>query len=610
MGDPLYDLLIPHFDGDISKSSTAPTATVNDYLRRLTSLRLSSLVDLEPQSLAQTAHTNLLSLQSLASRNHKSVVEASKALSMVRDHVPNMTAAVEVLKNDLPSVQQSALDLVDKYKRTNSPNEVLDRRKNAMLLARNLDHVSEILELPKLLANAIAASSSIGGSNTSTTHITAESGGAVDYSQALDLFVHIKRLQMLHPESNLIRSIVVEAEEAMKDLSRHLIIALRAQTLRLPTAIRLIGWLGRVVPELAAPLTAPPYPSKFSAGEQERITQPITSPSEGGLGYLFLTCRLYNLLRMLDALAPLRNLADQETKQRLQQQSAIPQSRASAVASPKGTGSSSGRPPFTGHQTERYLKRYIEIFREQSFATISMFKNIFPQSSIDSKPSESLGGAGGIAATTVSNEQSMLDLPSSLATFSSHLVSLLTTTLQSYIPNLKDSSARDSFLMQVLYAAGSLGRLGADFSMAILPALFDDEDEKEERDDGEEDEGEDNVEEAHTRKVTESDGDQPMPDNDSEPSPVKPDPDFQVTEAQETQIENGNRISTSEENNEKSGFASSIPTRTKHKSNNHPKINHSDDILPEYIRLLQKHRLQASKLETLSASSSSSSPSK
>jgi hypothetical protein len=30
-----------------------------------------------------------------------------------------------------------------------------------------------------------------------------------------------------------------------------------------------------------------------------------------------------------------------------------------------------------GQQTDRYLKRYIEIFREQSFAIVSLYKNIF-----------------------------------------------------------------------------------------------------------------------------------------------------------------------------------------------------------------------------------------
>ncbi|KAJ5029902.1 hypothetical protein J3E72DRAFT_294193 [Bipolaris maydis] len=44
---------------------------------------------------------------------------------------------------------------------------------------------------------------------------------------------------------------------------------------------------------------------------------------------------------------------------------------------------------------------------------------------------------------------------------------MLFDTLRDYLPNVQDRSARDSLLTQVLYCAGSLGRLGADFSVMI-----------------------------------------------------------------------------------------------------------------------------------------------
>jgi hypothetical protein len=51
--------------------------------------------------------------------------------------------------------------------------------------------------------------------------------------------------------------------------------------------------------------------------------------------------------------------------------------------------------------------------------------------------------------------------------------------LRKYLPNVRDKSSRDSLLTQVLYCAGSLGRLGGDFSM-ILAFLNEEEDEGEE----------------------------------------------------------------------------------------------------------------------------------
>lgn len=44
---------------------------------------------------------------------------------------------------------------------------------------------------------------------------------------------------------------------------------------------------------------------------------------------------------------------------------------------------------------------------------------------------------------------------------------MLEETLRVYLPNVRDRSSRDSLLTQVLYCAGSLGRLGGDFSLVL-----------------------------------------------------------------------------------------------------------------------------------------------
>ena len=40
-------------------------------------------------------------------------------------------------------------------------------------------------------------------------------------------------------------------------------------------------------------------------------------------------------------------------------------------------------------------------------------------------------------------------------------------TLRTYLPAVKDQPSRDSLLTQVLYCAGSLGRLGGDFGILL-----------------------------------------------------------------------------------------------------------------------------------------------
>jgi conserved oligomeric Golgi complex subunit 8 len=49
--------------------------------------------------------------------------------------------------------------------------------------------------------------------------------------------------------------------------------------------------------------------------------------------------------------------------------------------------------------------------------------------------------------------------------------------LRKYLPNVLDKSSRESLLTQVLYSAGSLGRLGGDFGLIL--ALLEEGDEQE-----------------------------------------------------------------------------------------------------------------------------------
>ena len=311
---------------------------------------------------------------------------------------------------------------------------MLDRRRKALLLSRNIDRLADVLDLPTLLSTAISSSSSTAAASTS------QAGSAtLNYASALDLNAHIRRLYALYPDSKLVSSVSSQAEDAMQEMATNLIASLKANSLKLASAMRTISWLRRVAPELD---TGPFLTSTPGAGTG-------TGSGEGSLGSLFLVCRLANLEQMLSALEPLRELADQETV-RLQSQ---------VGGEGKDVG---GRSKWEGgQQTERYLKRYIEIFREQSFAIISMYRSIFP-------PAAAPVDLALPASLKANQKQDPLQpLPSALGTFPLKLVSMLEDTLRKYLPNVRDRSSRDSLLTQVLYCAGSLGRLGGDFSMIL-----------------------------------------------------------------------------------------------------------------------------------------------
>ena len=427
MADPLFELLAPYFDTPTSPRSVPKVSDniTTKYLNRISTLPLAALTTSEPQSLAQSSHATLISLQSLSARSNSALVLSSDHLSSLSTTLPQLAAEAETLRNDIPRLDEQAVTFSEKYSRS-SENEVLDRRKRAMLMARNIDRLSDILDLPTLLSFAISSSTAQGSSI------------GTNYASALDLHSHIKRLHNLYQDSELVASIYKQTEEAMQDMTTNLITSLRAQNLKLAAGMRTIGWLRRVAPELDG----------------------NNNNKEGALGALFLVCRLSTLISTLSALDPLRDLADQETAIRMRDRN-----------SNKKT---SGDAWSVGQQTERYLKRYVEIFREQSFAIISMFKSIFhiePDSAFSGDLGlkfKSLGLNDMSASGSTTQQQSpLLPIPSALSTFPLHLISLLHTTLKENLPNVRDKSSRESLLTQVLYCASSLGRLGGDFSLLL-----------------------------------------------------------------------------------------------------------------------------------------------
>lgn len=83
---------------------------------------------------------------------------------------------------------------------------------------------------------------------------------------------------------------------------------------------------------------------------------------------------------------------------------------------------------------------------------------------------------------------------------------MFAATLKQYLPNVRDQSSRESLLTQVLYCAGSLGRLGGDFSL-MLAMLEEDDDEgdEDEEGDGEKGDGEKGEKEEKEEEEEEKD---------------------------------------------------------------------------------------------------------
>ncbi|EXJ67301.1 uncharacterized protein A1O5_09314 [Cladophialophora psammophila CBS 110553] len=576
MTDALYDLLQPRLPP--SSQASSPSPEISKYLSRLVSLRLSDLTTTEHQSLSQAAQSNLLSIQALSSRSHRTTTKSSDHLSTLRSSLPLISTSVDSIKNAIPELDASAVSFASTYSKSkeettsgSSGNALLTARRESSLLARQADKAQDILELPSLLSAAIASAHTTSATSTSST---SSSGSGANYTQALDLFAHIKRLQILYPDSQLVKSVVADAETAMKDMTTNLIASLRGQNLRLAAAIRMIGWLRRVAPELSTSTTTGLPSASAQINKPGLFTPTLTSQlgmgaplsshqEEGHFGALFLVSRLCTFLSMAEALSPLRDLADQETlarKAARSQTHAQNPTSSSTTRPPPNRKPSSGagyNPSLAGQQTERYLKRFIEIFREQSFATISMYRNIFPA---DEQPQPPHAFPSSPSRLPSSLDLS-LTLPPALQTFPLHLVDIFISTLKQYLPNVTDPTARESLLMQVLYAANSLGRLGADFSLMI--AELDEDEDDEDEDDQDEDTpggGDDGVEEA------------------------------EVGAKESEFVANGQGNGEAEPN-------PAVPASSDTKAETKPKPKPE----PEWISIIKKHRVQAARLEALAA---------
>lgn len=361
-------------------------ATTLDYISYLAGQPVDALRSSERQLLSQASNSALLSIQSLSKKSYKAVVGSADSHASLRESIPALSGnAVQLsrLISNLDSQVEHFSTSVSKA----GDNKSIARRKQVLKLLENADRLTDLMQVPTLLS--------------STANIS-----PLGFSSTLDLYGHIQRLGALYPNSQLVSDVLRESEASIHRLATDLVNTLKAPNLKLAATLRTVGWLKRAIPDLVS-----------------------WAPAQDMIPAVFLICRFITLAATLDALEPLRLLAEDE---RLSQ------------AKP-------GQSRPSGQHTERFLKRFIEVFREHSFGIVSMSKSV----------DTNLGGAGPDSLDLLH------PLPSALSTFPIHLVNMLLEPLRIYLPAVKDKVARESILTQVLYCAGSLGRLGADFGMLL-----------------------------------------------------------------------------------------------------------------------------------------------
>lgn len=364
-------------------------AATSDYISYLAGQSVDALRSSERQLLSQASNSALLSIQALSKKSYKSVVSSAESHASLRDTVPGLSTNVQRLSRLISGLDSQVEHFSTSVSKAGD-NKLIARRKQVLKLLGNADRLTDLMQVPTLLS--------------STANIS-----PLGFSSTLDLYGHIQRLGALYPDSQLVSYVLSESEASILRLAADLINTLKTPNLKLAATLRTVGWLKRAIPDLVS-----------------------SAPAQDMIPAVFLICRFVTLTATLDALEPLRLLAEDERLDK---------------ARP-------GHSRSNGQHTERFLKRFIEVFREHSFGIVSMSKSV----------DTNLGHSAPDKADLLH------PLPSALSTFPIHLVGMLLEPLRVYLPAVKDKVARESILTQVLYCAGSLGRLGADFGMLLAMA--------------------------------------------------------------------------------------------------------------------------------------------
>lgn len=111
---------------------------------------------------------------------------------------------------------------------------------------------------------------------------------------------------------------------------------------------------------------------------------------------------------------------------------------------------------------EKYVKKYVEIFRDQAFAIITQYNSIFPEDKSDRTDTDQAGAADDAFVENL------------LSSFTQRIVQDLRGTLQTYIPQIQAPSTKTTLLTQIIYTSQSLARVGCEF-IGLVVGVFGDE---------------------------------------------------------------------------------------------------------------------------------------
>ncbi|TFK42057.1 Dor1-like family-domain-containing protein [Crucibulum laeve] len=433
MEDPIPQLTTPSRLQDVAplteifaSSSKQPTEVLNKptsqaYISHLTTLPLSVLLS-EPSTLQTQAHHLTSSLTSLTHTSYPTFISLHETTSALTDSLSSLTGSLDSLLNSsLPALEECAANWKDRT------DAVLRERSKARVVLEQHEKIRDLLDIPVLIDTCVRNGY---------------------FAEALSLVSHATALASSASSGGspplILSSVLAEVHNSVSQMLLSLLATLYEPNRKLPALWKAVNFLRKM--DAFGPSS--PFASPPSEHSQSTYTPPTSndlSPEEQ-LALAFLLGRESCLRSSLEPCARdvSRITSDGEVDNREKEDLA------------------------------RYLKKYIDVWREGVYDIITQYSTIFlERSSVESHGPGKTNGTGPhsprsprIPTTPRPQEPdsiSIQNIHTLLATYASRaLTSYLLPMLSSALP-LLSLSLLPSLLTQLTYCSTAFARLGLDF---------------------------------------------------------------------------------------------------------------------------------------------------
>ncbi|KAH9810140.1 Dor1-like family-domain-containing protein [Melampsora americana] len=393
----------------------------SNYISKLASLPLSKL-NSEPSEL-QFNQNNLDSdLSLLCFREFRTFLLAHDASIAIKRTFNQLHLSLDQLLQDTLKLNS----IIHEF--PNSVQNVLHDRKQMNLLLHHLTPIEDLLDLPQLVSTCVNARL---------------------WNEAIELAIRVRQLdtqlslQDPHSSSGVLHQIRSEVDQALKALRDNLINTLRDRGLKFPSAVRTIAILRRM--------------SNLSS---DSIDSPsIESLTETELRITFLASRWSCLANALQQVQLSTGFS--------------PSSALSSTSNPLHLEQFSDASLQYNEDRLKFLRKWLEIWRELVGDTISIYHEIFLKSTNQNISTLKINSDHPLSNPTVRSSPAFFnDKLSPLNFFATQATHLLISTLTHHVKLLVTISSLSSLLTQLSYCAAAFSKWGMDFTSTIRPTFI------------------------------------------------------------------------------------------------------------------------------------------